>query len=83
VVQYEQRAPNGHPIDRDPYFSLMADADGVGFVHCSDGVLVVPVTADGQVLLAVERSPAFDREVLGLVSGSVVAGESLEETANR
>jgi 8-oxo-dGTP pyrophosphatase MutT (NUDIX family) len=61
----------------------MADADGVGYVHCGDGVLVVPLTDDGHVLLAVERSPAFDREVLGLVGGSVEEGEPLEETANR
>jgi 8-oxo-dGTP pyrophosphatase MutT (NUDIX family) len=61
----------------------MADEDGVGFVHCGDGVLVVPVTGDGQVLMAVERSPAFDCDVLTLVSGAVEPGEPLEETANR
>jgi 8-oxo-dGTP pyrophosphatase MutT (NUDIX family) len=61
----------------------MAGDDGVGFVHCSDGVLVVPLTDDGQVLMAVERSPAFDREVLVLVGGEVEEGEPLQETANR
>lgn len=75
--------PHGRRIDSDPYFTLMADADGVGFVHCGDSVLVVPLTDDGGVLLAVERSPAFDREVLVLVGGSVEPGEPLEETANR
>jgi ADP-ribose diphosphatase len=83
MVQYEPRDPKGRPIARDAYFSLMADADGVGFVHCGDGVLVVPLTDDAQVLLAIERSPAFDREVLALVGGSVEPGERLEETANR
>ncbi len=77
------RQPHGQKINSDPYFTLMADSDGVGFVHCGDGVLVVPLTDDGHVLLAVERSPAFGREMLGLVGGEVEAGEPLEETANR
>jgi len=83
AVVYKPTQPHGHFISSDPYFALMADADGVGFVHCSDGVLVVPMTDDGQVLLAVERSPAFDGEVLVLVGGEVEEGEPLEETANR
>jgi ADP-ribose diphosphatase len=82
-VVYERRQPPGHEIDADPYFTLMADPDGVGFVHCGDGVLVVPLTADGEVLLAVERSAAFAEEALGLVAGAVEPGEPLEETANR
>jgi ADP-ribose diphosphatase len=82
-MKYESREPHGHKIESDPYFTLMADTDGVGFVHCGDGVLVVPITEDDQVLLGVERSPAFDQEVLCLVGGSVEPGEPLEETANR
>jgi len=77
------RKPHGRPIESDPYLTLMADAEGIGFVQCSDGVLVVPLTGDGHVLLAVERSPALDRDVLLLVGGSVEEGEPLEETANR
>lgn len=77
------RKPHGQEINTDPYFTLMADSDGVGYVHCGDGVLVVPLTDDGRVLMAVERSPAFGCEVLGLVGGEVEAGEPLEETANR
>ncbi len=72
-----------HPVTSDPYFTLMADAEGVGYVHCGDGVLVVPLTAGGEVLLAIEYSPAFGREILTLVSGSVDEGESPEEAANR
>ena len=82
-MDYEPHPPHGRPISSDPYFTLMADADGVGFIHCGDGVLVVPLTEDGRVLMGVERSPAFDREVLLLIGGEVEAGESLEETANR
>jgi len=79
----EPARPEGHPVACDPYLTLMADAEGVGYVHCGDGVLVVPVTADGRVLLAVEYSPAFGREILTLVGGCVDEGESLEEAANR
>jgi 8-oxo-dGTP pyrophosphatase MutT (NUDIX family) len=82
-MQYAPVQPLGVPILHDPYFQLMADAEGVGFIHCGDGVLVVPMTGDGQVLLAIERSPAFGREILTLVSGAVEEGEPLEETANR
>ena len=82
-VAYRPRVPHGRTISSDLYFTLMADADGVGFVHCSDGVVVVPLTDDGQVLMAVERSPAFDSDALVLVGGEVEEGEPLEETANR
>lgn len=82
-MAYQLREPHGQKTESDPYFTLLADGDGVGFVACGDGVLVVPMTADGEVLLITERSPAFDEEVLGLVGGSVEPGEPLEETANR
>jgi 8-oxo-dGTP pyrophosphatase MutT (NUDIX family) len=82
-MEHKPTQPEGHPVAYDPYFTLMADAEGVGYVHCGDGVVVVPLAADGQVLLAVEYSPAFGREILTLVSGSVVEGEPLEEAANR
>jgi 8-oxo-dGTP pyrophosphatase MutT (NUDIX family) len=83
AVKYVPLRPRGMPAAGDPYFSLMADADGVGFVHCGDGVVVVPLTADGQVLLALEHSPAFGRDMLTLVSGSVEEGEAPEDTADR
>ena len=80
---YHSELQHGTPIDNDPYFTLMADQYGDGFVLCGDGVLVVPLTDDGHVLMAIERSPAFDAEVLVLVGGEVEEGEPLEETANR
>ena len=82
-MRYRPWKPHGHAIATDPYFTLMADDQGNGFVHCGDGVLVVPLTADGNVLMAVERSPAFDREALILVGGELEEGEALEETTNR
>lgn len=69
-MRLKRRQPHGHEADSDAYFTLMADEGGVGFVHCGDGVLVFPVTDEGWVLLTVERSPAFDCEVLGLVIGA-------------
>ena len=82
-MECRPKKPNGRAVSSDPYFTLMADSDGVGFIHCGDSVLVVPLISDGHVLLAVERSPAFDRRVLVLAGGEVEEGEPLEEAANR
>jgi hypothetical protein len=43
-MEYHPYQPHGQAIMTDPYFTLMADIDGVGFIHCSDGVLVIPPT---------------------------------------
>ena len=82
-MEHKPKQSHGQKIGSNSYFTLMANSDGVGFVHCGDGVLVVPLTDNGYVLMAVERSPAFGCEVLGLVGGEVEAGEPLDETANR
>jgi ADP-ribose diphosphatase len=75
--------PHGEPLQSDPYFALMADADGIGFVHCGDAVALVPLTDDGDVLLIKEYLPASGSEILTVVSGSIEPGELLEEAANR
>lgn len=82
-MKYVPSPPHGQPVAHDPYFTLMADADGTGFVQCGDGVLVVALTEDDQVLLAVERATAFGRDELMVVSGGIEPDESLEVTANR
>ena len=82
-MDYRPSKPHGQAIGRDRHFTLLADNDGVGFVHCDDGVLVVPLDDGGNVLLALERSVAFDREVLVLAGGTVEPGEPLQQTANR
>ena len=82
-MEYKPLEERGQVVDKDPYFTLMSDRDGVGFVQCGDGVLVVPLTGDEEVLMIVERSPAFDEDVLTLVGGEIEAGEQLENTANR
>jgi len=82
-MDYTPNSLHGQPVQSDPYFTLLADADGVGFVYCGDAVVVLPLTDEGDALLAVEYASAFGREILTLVSGSIEAGESLEEAANR
>jgi len=82
-VDYRPSKPHGRIIRSDPYLVLRADEDGVGFVQCGDGVLVVPVDEDGNVLLAVERSAALNREALVLAGGMVEPDEPLEVTADR
>lgn len=82
-MDYKPVQPHGQVVCSDPYFKLMVAEDGLGYMHCGDGVLVVPLSDDGDVLMAVEHSPAFDREILVLVGGEVEEGEPLEETANR
>jgi hypothetical protein len=42
-MNYRPSKPHGQAIARDRHFTLLADNDGVGFVHCDDGVLVVPL----------------------------------------
>jgi 8-oxo-dGTP pyrophosphatase MutT (NUDIX family) len=82
-VDYRPSEPHGRIISSDPHLVLRADEDGVGFVQCDDGVLVVPLDEDGNVLLAVERSAALNRDVLVLAGGMVEPDEPLELTADR
>jgi ADP-ribose diphosphatase len=82
-MDYRRSKPHGQPVIRARHLTLLADDDGVGFVHCDDGVLVVPLDDSGNVLLALERSVAFDREVLVLPGGMVESGEPLQQTADR
>ena len=44
---------------RGRYFSIHLDAGGVEFVQAGDEGLVVPLTAEGQVILGLEPSAAF------------------------
>lgn len=82
-MEYKPIETQGHEISDDPYFRLMADDDGVGYVQVGDGVLVVPLTPQEEVLMVMERAPAFNDETLTLAGGEVEQGESLEQCANR
>ena len=66
------------------WFSIRTDAIGVEFVATTgDEVLVVPLTDKGEVLLAIEPSPAFGIPVHVLPGGQVEHGLSLAEVANK
>lgn len=66
------------------YFSINIDENGTEYIAARDDeVLMVPLTAEGDVILATEPAPAFDAPTLILPGGSVEQGESNEETARR
>jgi 8-oxo-dGTP pyrophosphatase MutT (NUDIX family) len=65
------------------YFSIHIDANGIEFVYTGDEVLVVPLTAEGKVLLTLEPAPAFGEPTLVLPGGSTETDEPPTETANR
>lgn len=59
------------------------ESDHGPYVASEDGVMTVPVTADGNVLFILERN-AYDGEFsLYLAAGKIEDGEDLAECANR
>ena len=67
----------------DEWMSLCKNEYDTTYVEMSDAVLVVPVTAEGEVMLITEPSPAFGERVLVVVSGAIEAGEDSAMAANR
>jgi 8-oxo-dGTP pyrophosphatase MutT (NUDIX family) len=65
------------------YFGFKRDARGEQYITCDDEVLILPVDAQGAVIFSVEPAAAFGEDVLILPGGTVEAGESLSDTANR
>ena len=66
------------------WFSIRTDATGDEYVASTgDEVLVVPLTEAGEVLLAVEPSPAFGAPVRILPGGQVEPDLTLAEVANK
>lgn len=65
------------------YFSIEQDDSGTGFVRTGDEVLVVPLTAQDEVILAIEPSAAFGEPTLVLPGGETEVGEPHDVTANR
>jgi ADP-ribose diphosphatase len=73
----------GETAYQGDYFFIHLDADGIEFVHTGDEVLIVPLTAEGNVILTVEPSAAFGQPTLILPGGEVEPDEPHTETANR
>jgi 8-oxo-dGTP pyrophosphatase MutT (NUDIX family) len=72
----------GETTDQGDYFSIHLDADGIEFVRTGE-VLIIPLTAEGQVILTLEPSAAFGQPTLILPGGETEPGEPHAETANR
>lgn len=62
---------------------MTEDKTGVPFVDASDEALIVPMRSDGDIILIVEPSAAFDEDVLLLPGGSVEPNEDASTTAHR
>ena len=65
------------------YYSLCTNQDGEEFVTSTNEVLVVPLTPEGNILMTIEPSIAFDEPVLILPGGEVEREEEMSETASR
>jgi ADP-ribose diphosphatase len=65
------------------WFSIVTTAAGEEVVQAADEALVVPLTAEGEVLLSLEPSAAFGESTLILPGGIVEASELPAAAANR
>src|SRR5579863_541188 len=66
------------------YFAIRLDKDGTEFIDTRENeVLIVPLTAEDEVILTSEPSPAFNEPTLILPGGAIETGEAQEETAAR
>ena len=54
-----------------------------GTIDMKDGVAILPIYADGSVLLAREYKYAQDAEMIEVIGGGIDAGESPEQAASR
>ena len=71
------------PVFRGEYFSIHLDTMNTEYVETGNEVLVVPLTAEEEVILTVEPSAAFGEPTLILPGGSTETGEDYVETASR
>ena len=65
------------------YYALYTNQHGEEFVSATNEVLIVPLTSEGDVLMTIEPSVAFDEPALILPGGEVEQEEELSETASR
>ncbi len=67
----------------DQWIALYKNEKNILYVGMDDGVMIVPVLPNGDVLFITEPSPAYGERVLFLPSGMVEPGEAPAVTANR
>jgi len=65
------------------YFSLVRAVSGIEFVRTGNEVLIVPLTAEGEVILTIEPSAAFSEPTLILPGGETEQDEEHTATARR
>ncbi len=65
------------------YFSIGLDSIHKEFVVTGDEVLIVPLTEEGEVVLTIEPSAAFNEPAIILPGGSTEENEEHTETARR
>lgn len=70
-------------VDEPEYFRLRRDAGGELYISSDDEVVVVAIDANGDVVLAIEPSPAFGGEAVVLPGGTLGADEDQRVRANR
>lgn len=67
-----------------PWLAIYEGYHAISYLVCRDGVLTVPVTPDGQVILITEPAAYDDgAPTLGLPGGAVELGEAPALAANR
>lgn len=76
--------PDEAPIRyTDRYLRVYGDRDVFDYLWMADGVIIVPLTAAGEVIFIHEHSFAYDREGLWLPMGMLEPDEAPEVSANR
>lgn len=65
------------------WIELLENEQGNAFVRMGDGVLMVPITPEREVILLREYSVAYDKPMLLLPAGAVNGGESYTRAVNR
>jgi ADP-ribose diphosphatase len=65
------------------YYSICTNAQGEEFVSATNEVLIIPFTPEGDVLMTIEPSIAFNELALGLPGGEVAPDEESGATASR
>jgi len=69
--------------NNDSYFSLALDENGIEYVYTGNEVLIIPFTAEEEVILTIEPSAAFGEPTVILPGGETEPDEEHPATARR